>query len=162
MPAELPGDPVGICCAFSDGRRSRHVVVTPDPLPLVRDLLAGLAALVHPHGSVDSPGALVAYTQGIADIARFMRERGADGGAARLSRGLLAEYWMQAGGINESVTRRMLASPRLRHRRRRAAGGRPCARRGAPLQGQAVQFPACPLHRGGMGQVAPGLPRRRG
>lgn len=56
MPAELLGDPVGISCAFSDGRRSRHVVVTPDPLPLVRDLLTGLAGLVHPHGPVDAPG----------------------------------------------------------------------------------------------------------
>ncbi len=36
--------------------RSRHVVVTPDPLPLVRDLLTGLAGLVHPHGPVDAPG----------------------------------------------------------------------------------------------------------
>ena len=73
-------------------------------------MLAGLAALVHPHGSVDSPGTVIAYVQGIVDIARFMRERGVDGGAAQLSRGLLAEYWMQAGGIHESVTRRMLAS----------------------------------------------------
>ncbi len=110
MPAELLEDPAGISCVFSDGRRFRRTVTAAEPAELVRDLLAGLAALVHPHGSVDSPGALVAYTQGIADIARFMRERGAGGGAARLSRGLLAEYWMQAGGINESVTRRMLAS----------------------------------------------------
>jgi hypothetical protein len=110
MPAELLEDPAGISCVFSDGRRFRRTVTAAEPAELVRDLLAGLAALVHPHGSVDSPGALIAYTQGIADIARFMRERGAGGGAARLSRGLLAEYWMQAGGINESVTRRMLVS----------------------------------------------------
>ena len=70
----------------------------------------GLAGLVHPHGSVDSPGTVIAYVHGILDIARFMRKRGADGGAARLSRGLLAEYWMQADAIHESVTRRMLAS----------------------------------------------------
>lgn len=110
MPAELLEDPAGISCVFSDGRRFRRTVTAAEPAELVRDLLAGLAALVHPHGSVDSPGALIAYTQGITDIARFMRERGASGGAARLSRGLLAEYWMQAGGINESVTRRMLVS----------------------------------------------------
>jgi hypothetical protein len=94
MPAELLEDPAGISCVFSDGRRFRRTVTAAEPAELVRDLLAGLAALVHPHGSVDSPGALVAYTQGITDIARFMRERGAGGGAARLSRGLLAEYWM--------------------------------------------------------------------
>jgi hypothetical protein len=110
MPAEVIGDPPGISCVFSDGRRFRRAVMAAEPAELVRDLLSGLAALVHPHGSVDSPGALVAYTQGIADIARFMRERGVAGGAAQLSRGLLAEYWMQAGAIHESATRRMLAS----------------------------------------------------
>jgi hypothetical protein len=109
MPAELLENPAGISCVFSDGRRYRRALAV-EPAGLVRDLLKGLAGLVHPHGRVDSPGAVVAYVQGIGDIARFMRERGADGGAARLSRGLLAEYWMQAGGIHESVTRRMLAS----------------------------------------------------
>ena len=50
---------------------------------------------------------------------------------------------------------------RLRRRRRRAAGRRPRAGRRAPLHGQAVQTAAGPLHRGGMGPAAPGLPRRR-
>jgi hypothetical protein len=109
MPAELLGEPAGISCAFSDGRRYRRAVAD-EPAALVCDMLAGLAALVHPHGSIDSPATMTAYVQGILDIARFMRERGADGGAGQLSRGLLAEYWMQAGGIRESVTRRMLAS----------------------------------------------------
>jgi hypothetical protein len=94
---------------FSDGRRYRRAVAA-EPAGLVRDLFEGLAGLVHPHGSVDSPGTVIAYVQGIMDIARFMRERGADGGAAQLSRALLAEYWMQAGDVRESVTRRMLAS----------------------------------------------------
>jgi hypothetical protein len=95
---------------FSSGRRFRRHVSATEPAELVRDLLSGLAALVHPHGNVDSPGALMAYTQGIAHIARYMQERGVTGGAAQLTRGLMAEYWMQAGGIHESVTRRMLAS----------------------------------------------------
>ena len=109
MPAELLECPAGISCVFSDGRRYRRTI-TVEPAVLVRDMLAGLAALVHPHGSVDSPGTVIAYVQGIVDIARFVRERGAGGGAAQLSRGLLAEYWMQAGGVHESVTRRMLVS----------------------------------------------------
>jgi hypothetical protein len=109
MPAELLEDPAGISCLFSDGRRCRRAVAV-EPAALVRDLLKGLAGLIHPHGSVDSPGTVIAYVHGILDIARFMRERGADGGAAQLSRGLLAGYWMQAGGVHESVTRRMLAS----------------------------------------------------
>jgi len=109
MPAELLEDPAGISCVFSDGRRYRRTVAA-EPARLVRDLLGGLVRLVHPHGSIDSPGTVIAYVQGIADIARFMRERGAGGGAAQLSRGLLAEYWMQAGDVRESVTRRMLVS----------------------------------------------------
>ena len=109
MPAELLENPAGISCVFSDGRRFRRAVAA-EPAGLVRDLLEGLAGLVHPHGSVDSPGTVIAYVQGIVDIARFVRERGAGGGAAQLSRGLLAEYWMQAGDVRESVTRRMLVS----------------------------------------------------
>jgi hypothetical protein len=108
MPAELLKNPAGISCVFSDGRRYRRTVAA-EPAGLVRDLLEGLAALVHPHGSIDSPGTVTAYMQGIMDIARFVRERGG-GGAAQLSRGLLAEYWMQAGDVRESVTRRMLVS----------------------------------------------------
>jgi hypothetical protein len=109
MPAELLEDPDGISCLFSNGRRYRRTI-TAEPAALVRDMLAGLAELVHPHGSIDSRSTMAAYTQGIVDIARFMRERGIDGGAAELTRGLLAEYWMQAGGVRESVTRRMLTA----------------------------------------------------
>jgi hypothetical protein len=109
MPAELLEDPAGISCVFSDGRRFRRTVAAESG-ELVRDLLEGLATMVHPHGSVDSPGTVAAYTAGIRDMARFMRERGARGGAGQISRGLLAEYWMQAGGLNESVTRRMVIS----------------------------------------------------
>jgi hypothetical protein len=109
MPAELLEDPAGISCVFSDGRRYRHAVAA-EPAELVRDMLAGLAALVHPHGPLDSPSTVSTYVQGIADIAAFMRERGADGGAAQLPRRLLAEYWMQGDRSRESVTRRMLAS----------------------------------------------------
>ena len=109
MPAELLEDPPGISCLFSDGRRCRRVVVG-EPTELVRDLLEGLAAMVHPHGSIDSPSAMAAYTVGIRDMAGFMRDRGVRGGAARLSRALLAEYWMQASRLNESTTRRMVTS----------------------------------------------------
>jgi hypothetical protein len=109
MPAELIESPAGISCVFSDGRRYRRTVAV-EPAVLVRDLLAGLAAMIHPHGGVDSPGTVNTYLQGLRDIARFMRKRGAGGGAGTLSRGLLAEYWMQAGRFRESVTRRMLVS----------------------------------------------------
>ena len=109
MPAELLENPVGISCVFSDGRRLRRTVAA-GPGTLVRDLLEGLAAMVHPHGSVDSPATVDGYLHGMADMARFMRGRGADGGAGQLSRALLAEYWMQAGHRCESATRRMVVS----------------------------------------------------
>src|SRR6266568_772601 len=110
MPAELLDDPAGISCAFSDGRRSRHVVVTPDPLPLVRDLLTGLTGLVHPHGPAGAPGTVTDYLAGVRNLAGFLRARQAGGGAGALTRVLLAEYWMQAGWRHESATRRMLAA----------------------------------------------------
>ena len=109
MPAEVLSDPLGIACLFSDGRRTRHVVVV-EPAGLVADLLAGLAWLVHPHGRVDSPGTLGSYLTGVRDMAAFMDQRGIGGGAGGLSRRLLAEYWMQAARVRESTTRRMLAA----------------------------------------------------
>ena len=109
MPAELLEASAGISCLFSDGRRCRRTVAA-EPAELVRDLLEGLAAMVHPHGSIDAPATLAAYVAGIRDMAGFMRERGVRSGAGQLSRALLAEYWMQAGGLNESLTRRMLTA----------------------------------------------------
>ncbi len=37
------------------------------------------------------------YLTGLRDICRFMAAREAGGGAAGLTRAVLAEYWMQAG-----------------------------------------------------------------
>ena len=110
MPAELSESPAGISCVFSDGRRYRRAVAGIEPAALAGDLLVGLAAMIHPHGSIDSPGTVNTYLVSLRDMARFMEGRGAGGGAGRLSRGLLAEYWMQAGRFRESATRRMLVS----------------------------------------------------
>ncbi len=61
MPATLLDDPPGIECVFSDGRRKRWLLDgTGDPA-LAGDLLAGLAGLVHPHGTVDAPGTVHSY-----------------------------------------------------------------------------------------------------
>jgi hypothetical protein len=109
MPAEVLADPAGISCVFSDGRRCRRTVAA-EPGELVRDLLEGLASMIHPHGSIDAPSTLGNYTAAVSDMARFMRERGVRGGIGRLPRGLLAEYWMQAGRFRESATRRMVVS----------------------------------------------------
>ena len=54
MPAVVVDEPLGIACVFSDGRRAVFTLVPPLRTALARDLLAGLAEMVHPHGAVDS------------------------------------------------------------------------------------------------------------
>jgi hypothetical protein len=109
MPAVLLADLLGIACEFSDGRRGRWLLDGAGDPALVADLLAGLAGRVHPHGKVDAPGTVESYLIGLRDIAGFMTARGVRGGATALTRAVLAEYWMQAGGRRESTTRLMLA-----------------------------------------------------
>ncbi len=109
MPAELLAGPPGIACVFSDGRGKRWLLDGAGDPVLVADLLAGLAGKVHPHGTVDAPGTVDAYLIGLRDIAVFMAARGVRGGANALTRAVLAEYWLQAGGMRESTTRAMLA-----------------------------------------------------
>ena len=109
MPAELLNDPPGIACEFGDGRQKRWLSDGAGDPALVADLLAGLAGQVHPHGTVNAPGTVDSYLIGLRDIAVFMTGRGVRGGAIALTRAVLAEYWMQAGGMRESTTRTMLA-----------------------------------------------------
>ncbi len=90
MPATLLADPPGISCVFSDGTTVRFDL---DGLPcpdLVGDLLAGLAELIHPHGTVDAAGSAGHYVQSIRDMARKLAGRGFTGRAADLRRTLLA------------------------------------------------------------------------
>ncbi|MGH3305498.1 MAG: hypothetical protein ACRDOK_28315, partial [Streptosporangiaceae bacterium] len=110
MPAELLADPLGIACAFSNGR-SRRWLISGDAgkSRLAADLLAGLAELVYPHGTVDSAKTIECYLVGLRDMAAFMAARGVAGGATALTRAVLVEYWMQAGPMRETWTRRMLA-----------------------------------------------------
>ena len=55
MPAQLREDGLTIVCTFSDGRRRRYNIAGVAPGPLARDLLAALAGMIHPHGTVDAP-----------------------------------------------------------------------------------------------------------
>ena len=108
MPAEVLDGPLGISCVFSDGRRA---VVTPGGLAseqLARDLLAGLAELVHPHGTVDSAGSIRHYVSALRVMDAALAERGFTGGAADLRRAQVAEFWMGTTGAREACTRRML------------------------------------------------------
>lgn len=109
MPAEVLTDPLGIACEFSSGRRRRLLVGEPGAPELARDLLTGLAALVWPHGGLDTASTVGGYLTGLRDICRFMAAREVSGGAAAaLTRAVLAGYWMQAGLKRERATHRML------------------------------------------------------
>src|ERR1039457_824973 len=110
MPAELIEDPLGIGCVFSSGTRTTVRLSHSRNPQLERDLLAGLAGLVHPHGDVDAENTVKSYTRSIQRIAKALTEAGHAGGASGLSRARLAEYWMGAGHARESTSRRMLAA----------------------------------------------------
>jgi hypothetical protein len=109
MAAQLSEDGLAVVCGFSDGRGRRYSIEGVVPEPLARDLLAALAGMIHPHGTVDAPATVGGYMSGLRDLCAFAAVRGVRGGAAALSRGLLAEYWMQAGWHHELTTRRMLS-----------------------------------------------------
>ena len=108
MPATVQQDPLGIWCMFSDGSTAQFSM---DELPcpgLAADLLAGLAELVHPHGSIDAEATVYGYVLAIRDMARRLSAAGFAGRVADLRRPHLIEYWMAATPDRESWTRRAL------------------------------------------------------
>src|SRR5664279_1546250 len=110
MPAAVLSDPLGISCVFSDGRRSKTVLADVANPELARDLLLGLAGMVHPHGSVDAAGTIRHYERALRTLVRTLAEQGFTGGAGELRRAQLVEYWMAASAAGEACTRRMLQS----------------------------------------------------
>jgi len=108
MPAEVLDDPLGISCVFSDGRRAVITLGYAAGSRLARDLLSGLAGLVHPHGTVDSAGSVRHYVRALRTMDTALAERGFTGGAADLRRAQVAEFWMGTTGAREACTRRML------------------------------------------------------
>ena len=70
MPASVRDDPPGVWCMFSDGSTAQFDLGgLPCPM-LVLDLLAGLAELVHPHGSIDAAETATQYVQAFRQMAR--------------------------------------------------------------------------------------------
>jgi hypothetical protein len=110
MPAVVVGEPLGIVCTFSDGRQAAFTLAAPLRTPLARDLLAGLAGMVHPHGAVDSAKTVDHHMTALRDMTRVLAAAGFTSGAAGLSRARLVEYWMGASYARETATRQMLAS----------------------------------------------------
>ena len=108
MPAMVIEAPLGIRCVFSDGRRAEyHLDDLPSP-GLARDLAAGLAELIHPHGTADSGGTVVLYVKALRSMVRALAAAGFTGGAADLRRGQLAEFWMAGPVRLEALTRSMV------------------------------------------------------
>jgi hypothetical protein len=108
MPATVTDDPLSIECVFSDGTTARFGLDDVPCPELARDLVVGLAELIHPHGTVDAAGSVNHYAQSIRHLARTLAARGFAGGAADLRRTQMAEYWMATSGPKEACTRRML------------------------------------------------------
>ncbi len=108
MPARVLDDPLGIACVFSDGRRVRRLLGGVADPQLARDLMSGLAQLVHPHGTVDADGTLGGYLTAARHLVTTLAGRGFTGGAGQLTRAMLVEYWMGVAFKYEACTRRML------------------------------------------------------
>ncbi len=108
MPAEVTREPLGIACTFSDGTSARFALGGLPCPELARDLLTGLAELVHPHGTVDAAGSVEHYVASVRHMARQLDAAGFSGDASGLRRAQAARYWMAAPGPREACTRRML------------------------------------------------------
>jgi hypothetical protein len=108
MTATVSASPLGIWCVFSDGSTAQFDLEGLPCPGLAADLLAGLAELVHPHGSIDAAATVYAYVLAIRDMARSLSAAGFTGSAADLRRPHLIEYWMAATPDRESWTRRPL------------------------------------------------------
>jgi hypothetical protein len=108
MPAIIIEEPLGIRCVFSDGSSASFSL---DQLPnprLARDLAAGLAELVHPHGSVDTAGSVDHYVRSLRTMVRALAEQGFDGEAGDLRRGQAAQFWMAGPAHVEAMTRSLV------------------------------------------------------
>ncbi|MGH3408168.1 MAG: hypothetical protein ACRDRJ_37565 [Streptosporangiaceae bacterium] len=108
MPAVLVDEPLGIRCVFSDGSSAEFSL---DRLPsprLARDLAAGLAELVHPHGSIDTAGSAGHYVGSLRSMVRVLAGQGFDGGAGDLQRGQAAQFWMAGPAHVEAMTRSLV------------------------------------------------------
>jgi hypothetical protein len=108
MPATVIDEPLGLACVFSDGTQKTFTLGAVNGPELARNLLAGLAELVHPHGTVDAAGTVGQYLLALRGMVNTLAGRGFVGGAGGLTRAQLAEYWMGTTIVREACTRRML------------------------------------------------------
>src|SRR5579859_3039529 len=108
MPAVVVEGALSSRCVCGEGSSAGFSL---DRLPsprLARDLAAGLAELVHPHGSVDTAGSVDHYVRSLRTMVRALAEQGFDGGAGDLRRGQAAQFWMAGPTHVEAMTRSLV------------------------------------------------------
>lgn len=110
MPATLVEEPLGVACTFSNGTQRTFCFTDTANAELARELLVGLAELVHPHGQLDAGNSVASYVFAAGRMVKGLTALGHRGGVGRLSRARLAEYWMGVRNGTESSSRRMLAA----------------------------------------------------
>ena len=110
MPAVMISDPPGISCMFSNGTSfAWQDGKAADPV-LARDLLGGLAGMVHPHGAVDAAKTVREYGSVIRAFAVAVAALGHAGPLAGLSRGQLTEALLGLDHRQETMIRRILTA----------------------------------------------------
>jgi hypothetical protein len=110
MPGTVGRDPLSLTGRFSDGTSHAWTMRQVANPALLADLLTGLAALMHPHGTIDKATTTYRYILSAKWMQRRLAESGFTGPAADLTRARLAEFWMSAGLAHEGKTRAMLAA----------------------------------------------------
>jgi hypothetical protein len=110
MPATVVDEPLGVSCVFSDGTRARLALGEDAVSALARQLMRGLADLVHPHGNLDSQTTVRFYLTSTRHMLRSLQQLGFAGDAGQLTRAKLTESWMGLASRYESHTRAILRS----------------------------------------------------
>jgi len=151
MPAEVRNDLPGISCVFSDGRRATVILGDAASPRLARDLLTGLAELIHPHGTVDSAGTVRHFTRALCAMDSALAARGFAGGAA----GRVLDGHHGGQGILHPAD-----APGLRRGRGNAGRESPGAGRGTRVQPAALPPPAAALSGGHLAAADGGQPGR--
>lgn len=112
MPAVVLTDPLRVEAVFSDGRTG-CVRLDELPVALAEDLAAGLAARVHPHGTIDSTSSLLQHKWPARRFARFLAESGFSGGVDSITKAWLLRYFLSGDRYTDetAVRRVLLACP---------------------------------------------------
>jgi len=110
MPATVVTEPLAISCVFTNGTRWSWIAKMDANPALGIDLLTGLAAMVHPHGRIDSHKTVKQYGLHARSMVNSLAEQGFTAGAADLTRARLASFWMAAPQPVESATRSVLTA----------------------------------------------------